>query len=91
MLKGALTGLLGVSKGQSAEVQNFVALLMNNAFVRVDYYAYSCSISAEKWGVEKLNCGVCYVTDVAILYPKDLTPSEKTFFHHASSQCRKRQ
>lgn len=79
LLMGGLSTLLGVSSGQSQEQQSFVVLFMNNAFVRVDYYAYSFSVSASKFGVEAKQSGACYVADMAVLDPQTLTPSEIDF------------
>lgn len=47
---------------------------MNNAFVRVDYYVYTYSISASAWGVDANKSG-----DMAVLNMADLTPSEIDF------------
>eukprot|EP00727_Mastigamoeba_balamuthi_P008648 m51a1_g4405 hypothetical protein (400) ;mRNA; f:425170-426494 len=79
VLTGGIRTLLGVSNGQSMTKKSFVVLFINNAFVRVDYYIYSYSVSATKWGVEADSSGVCYLADLAVLQMKDLHPEEIDF------------
>ena len=79
LLSSGLNALFGVSKGQAMEKQSFVVLFMNNAFVRVDYYVYSYSVSADKWGAQANESGACYVADLAVLDPAKLNPSEIDF------------
>lgn len=79
LLSGGIKALLGVRHGQSREQRNFVVLFMNNAFVRVDYWIYTYSMSAKAWGEEKHKSGSVYVTDLAVLDIGELRPSEIDF------------
>eukprot|EP00727_Mastigamoeba_balamuthi_P014753 m51a1_g9903 hypothetical protein (391) ;mRNA; r:80684-81942 len=79
VLMGGVRTLLGVCNGQSMTKRSFVVLFINNAFVRVDYYLYSYSVSARKWGMEADSAGVCYLADLAVLQTKDLHPEEIDF------------
>lgn len=79
LVEGGLKALMGVSSGQSNERRSFVVLFMNNAFVRVDYYAYSYAIDVEKNGKEVKRTGSCYVADLAVLDTEKLNASEIDF------------
>lgn len=79
LVSGALESLLGVSNGQCQERTSFVVLFMNNAFVRVDYCAYSYSTSAKKYGQEVNKSGACYVADLSVLDAEKLFPAEIDF------------
>lgn len=85
-IKGAETlviagidALFGVSNGQAMEKKSFVDLFLNNAFVRVDYFMYTYSISAKKWGAQANEAGCCYVADLSVLDMAKLTPNEIDF------------
>ena len=56
--------------------KSFVVLFLNNAFVRVDYFAYSYSVGAKVWGAEENQSGLCYIADLAVLETEKLKPSE---------------
>jgi len=57
MISAGLDALFGVKSGQSAQVESFAVVFLNNAFVRVDYFAYSYSVSAKAWGEEAKEAG----------------------------------
>lgn len=44
--------------------------------MQVDYFLYSYSVSAKKWGEEANRAGICYMADLAVLDLADLKPSE---------------
>jgi len=79
-LNAGVNALLGAQRGQSKSKRSFVCLFIGNAFVRIDYYMYSYSVSAKKWGVEKGEGGFCYVADLAVLNHTDITPEEASYF-----------
>jgi hypothetical protein len=79
LITAGLGALFGVTSGQGMTRQSFVVLFLNNAFVRVDYYAYSYSVSAEIWGAESNQSGVCYIADLAVLDTGELMPNEIDF------------
>lgn len=79
LLKAGLNALFGVSKGQSMSKKSFCVLFMNNAFVRVDYFVYTYSVSAEAWGAAASEAGSCYLADLAVLKTQELSPDEINF------------
>jgi len=79
-LSAGVNALLGAQNGQSRSKRSFVCLFLGNAFVRIDYYIYSYSVSALKWGLEKGEGGFVYVADLAVLNHKDITPEEASYF-----------
>ena len=79
-LSAGVSALLGAQSGQSKSKRSFVCLFLGNAFVRIDYYLYSYSVSARKWGVEKGDAGFVYVADLAVLNHTDITPEEASYF-----------
>ena len=79
-LNAGVNALLGAQRGQSKSKRSFVCLFIGNAFVRIDYYMYSYSVSAKKWGVDKGEGGLCYVADLAVLNHKDINPEEASYF-----------
>jgi len=76
LVSAGIDALFGVSAGQGMEKRGFLVLFLNFAFVRVDYYVYSYCVSGEKWGTESSTSGCCQVTDLCVLDPSTLTPSE---------------
>lgn len=79
-LNAGVNALLGAQNGQSKSKRSFVCLFLGNAFVRIDYYMYSYSVSAKKWGLDKGEGGFIYVADLAVLNHKDITPEEASYF-----------
>ena len=79
-LSAGVNALLGAQDGQSKSKRSFVCLFIGNAFVRIDYYLYSYSVSAKKWGLDKGEGGFVYVADLAVLNHKDITPEESSYF-----------
>lgn len=79
LILGGLSAILGVSNGQAKTKKSFIVLFMNNAFVRVDYYVYSYSVSAAKFGVEAGESGCCYLADLSVLETAQLQPQEIDF------------
>jgi len=79
-LNAGVNALLGAQNGQSKSKRSFVCLFLGNAFVRIDYYMYSYSVSAQKWGLDKGEGGFVYVADLAVLNHKDITPEEASYF-----------
>lgn len=79
LVKAGLSALFGVKNGQSMERSSFVCLYLNNAFVRVDYKAYSYNASGKKWGAESTECGACYVADLSVLDMATMSAGEIDF------------
>jgi len=79
LLSSGMNALFGVTNGQGMEKQSFVVLFINNAFVRVDYYIYSYSVSAKEWGAEANSGGMCYIADLAVLDMAAITAAEIDF------------
>ena len=79
-LSAGVNALLGAQNGQSKSKRSFVCLFLGNAFVRIDYYMYSYSVSAKKWGLDKGEGGFVYVADLAVLNHADITPEEASYF-----------
>lgn len=76
LISAGLNALFGPSAGQSVTKRSFIVLFLNNAFCRIDYYAYSYNVSAKIWGAEANSSGVCYIADLSVLKTDLLTPNE---------------
>jgi len=76
LITAGLSALFGVSNGQGQSKRSFMVLFLNNAFVRVDYFAYSYSVSAKVWGAEANQSGFCYLCDLSVLNTTELFPNE---------------
>jgi len=79
LIQTGLDAVLGVTSGQSMEKTGFAVLFINYSFVRVDYFVYSYSLSAKKFGAEANEAGVCYLADLAVLKIEELSSSEIDF------------
>lgn len=79
LVSAGLDALFGVSNGQGLQRQSFVVMFLNNAFVRVDYFIYSYSVSAKQWGAEANQSGTCYIADLAVLKTSSLEVEEIDF------------
>lgn len=76
LISAGIDLLFGVSEGTGMEKKGFVVLFLNYAFVRVDYYIYTYCVKGTKWGVSEGVSGSCYVTNMSVLDPSELTTSE---------------
>ena len=77
LVKVGLDALFGAGEGVGNEKSGFVVLFMNYAFVRVDFFVYTYSISGDRWGAHANRSGSCYVADIAVLDSgKDVKASE---------------
>jgi hypothetical protein len=82
VLSSGLAELFGVPEGQGSEKEGFIVIFCNYAFVRVDFLAYVfCNKRATAgWADATSEYGACYVADLAVLDPAELTASEMDFF-----------
>lgn len=80
LVSAGLSALFGTSEGQGSTRRSFFVLFLNNAFCRVDIYAYSYNVNAKIWGAEASISGACYIADLSVLKTELLMPSEIDFF-----------
>ncbi len=80
MVTTGLSALFGTAAGQGMTKRSFAVLFLNNAFCRVDIYAYSFNVNASKWGAKDSTAGACYIADLSVLKTETLEPSEINFF-----------
>lgn len=80
LVSAGLSALFGTSAGQGSTRRSFFVLFLNNAFCRVDIYAYSYNVNAKIWGAESSISGACYIADLSVLKTELLMPSEIDFF-----------
>jgi len=80
LVQTGLNSLFGTTSGQAASRRSWMVLFINNAFCRIDYYAYSYNVDASMWGQASSTSGACYVADISVLTTSELEPSEIDYF-----------